>query len=510
MTANGLVPGLAILLLALPAAAQQCMRNPVQQVVGGNSVTLAPNAPRIIYYDNAYPENAHILNLETGQTDLKTFGYALDGGVRPLVLLDGRNYLRAAVDLEAARQTAQVSALQLRRHEGQRFVALQEMDYQAKPPKPIAMNLIDKTDGRVAWQQRDGQQWQAEFSPGETAAVLYDSGNSYEKRDGRRDVRVIDLFQATEIGKFREDFIVLKAHVSADKRHVVTSNYEERKIRLRTLPDGKEIGRYEGHSYPFLRDGRMLFLAFQGQTGSLIVVDPAQPGQPMPFSKTGGETFQYELPGNRMVVTGRQGVQVVNLADMQPLLTFLPTGPYRFTPDGTRLLYLTQNAWRFIDVGSGRDLCGLPPDRGELAALSNSYVAFKMRETRNAEGRAQYHFDVFKLEDEGGARSLQQSQSQTAMATSAGLSAADRARAQGLFAQSFDLLKAGQADAAMIGFQRGLAIDPANPLGHYYMAEAYAQQNKTLLAKAHYQKVVDFAPDSREGLLAAAQLAKLP
>ncbi|MBI3013562.1 MAG: tetratricopeptide repeat protein [Candidatus Tectomicrobia bacterium] len=88
------------------------------------------------------------------------------------------------------------------------------------------------------------------------------------------------------------------------------------------------------------------------------------------------------------------------------------------------------------------------------------------------------------------------------------LSASARDGATKLFNQAFELFKAGEFDAAVRGFTQGLEIDPANGVAHFYLAETYARQNKTALARTHYQRTVDFAPDSKEALLAQSRLKK--
>ena len=94
-------------------------------------------------------------------------------------------------------------------------------------------------------------------------------------------------------------------------------------------------------------------------------------------------------------------------------------------------------------------------------------------------------------------------------AVSRRLSEADRARAQKLFASAFSLWQAGSYDAARAGFERGLAIDPANGRANYYLGDTLLHQNDPAGARIRFQCARAFDPDSPEGLKAAAALDHL-
>ena len=72
-----------------------------------------------------------------------------------------------------------------------------------------------------------------------------------------------------------------------------------------------------------------------------------------------------------------------------------------------------------------------------------------------------------------------------AKAVSEKLTAAQRNDVKERFATAFNLLKADELQAAKIGFERALAIDPANALGHFYLAELLARLNDPA-ARVHY------------------------
>jgi len=75
--------------------------------------------------------------------------------------------------------------------------------------------------------------------------------------------------------------------------------------------------------------------------------------------------------------------------------------------------------------------------------------------------------------------------------------------------QGFNLWKEGEFEAAVIRFNQALEIDPANGLGHYYLAETYARLNDVLNAMEHYRYTVLFSPDIKEAAIAEVKLSKM-
>jgi len=85
---------------------------------------------------------------------------------------------------------------------------------------------------------------------------------------------------------------------------------------------------------------------------------------------------------------------------------------------------------------------------------------------------------------------------------SKGLSPADRERAVAVFDQAFALYQAGEFDAAGIGFERGLRIDPGNGKANFYLGDILARLGDVDRARARYERATFFDADSAEGLKA--------
>jgi hypothetical protein len=85
-----------------------------------------------------------------------------------------------------------------------------------------------------------------------------------------------------------------------------------------------------------------------------------------------------------------------------------------------------------------------------------------------------------------------------------------RDQAQKLFETAFGLLQSGDVQAAKLGFERGLAIDPANVIANFYMAEALVRLGENTRARSFYSKVIAFDPDSADALRAQTALSSLP
>jgi len=88
------------------------------------------------------------------------------------------------------------------------------------------------------------------------------------------------------------------------------------------------------------------------------------------------------------------------------------------------------------------------------------------------------------------------------------LTAVQKAQAKAKFVQAFDLYKAGDFDAAILGFKQGLDIDPSSGLANFYLGECYARANKDYLARVRWQRTIDLEPSSKEALQAQSRLAK--
>ncbi len=84
-----------------------------------------------------------------------------------------------------------------------------------------------------------------------------------------------------------------------------------------------------------------------------------------------------------------------------------------------------------------------------------------------------------------------------------------RAKAQKLFYDGFELLKAGKPKEAAPKFEEALHAEPGNALGHFYLAEAYRSLKQTEQAKEHYAKSLQLDPKSQVANDARARLAEL-
>ena len=93
--------------------------------------------------------------------------------------------------------------------------------------------------------------------------------------------------------------------------------------------------------------------------------------------------------------------------------------------------------------------------------------------------------------------------------TSAQLTPEIKAKSKEKFTQAFNLFKEGEFEAAVIRFNQALEIDPANGLGHYYLAETYARINDVENALIHYNYTVLFSPDIKEAAIAQVKILKI-
>jgi formylglycine-generating enzyme required for sulfatase activity len=90
------------------------------------------------------------------------------------------------------------------------------------------------------------------------------------------------------------------------------------------------------------------------------------------------------------------------------------------------------------------------------------------------------------------------------------LTAAQRAQAQTLFNSAFEVWRAGDLNAAEIGFRQGLEIDPANGAANFYMGDILRRRGASQDAAAFMARTAALAPQSAEGLRAQAALRELP
>ena len=92
---------------------------------------------------------------------------------------------------------------------------------------------------------------------------------------------------------------------------------------------------------------------------------------------------------------------------------------------------------------------------------------------------------------------------------SASISPAEKARATAVFATAFGLWKAGDFDAAALGFKQGLTLDPANPLANYYYGDCLMRRKAKSDARTYLSRAVAFGGVTAEALKAQAELDQL-
>lgn len=95
-------------------------------------------------------------------------------------------------------------------------------------------------------------------------------------------------------------------------------------------------------------------------------------------------------------------------------------------------------------------------------------------------------------------------------AQSARVAPAQRDEARTLFANAFTIWQAGDFNAAAIGFERGLDIDPANAPANFYYADILNRQGNQASAREHYQRASALGGSSAEGMRAEAALRAMP
>lgn len=159
-----------------------------------------------------------------------------------------------------------------------------------------------------------------------------------------------------------------------------------------------------------------------------------------------------------------------------------------------------------LDKASFSPICRIPEygaaEVNVSASNDGQWVAVEVGGKYDKAGQASLYRIIG--EDKIAARMAEMKRRSTA------LSAKDRAAAQKLFKQAFELFQSGEFDASVISFKKGLDIDPANAVAHFYLAETYARQKNPALARRHYELARDFGGNSKEAVLAESRLAALP
>jgi hypothetical protein len=216
---------------------------------------------------------------------------------------------------------------------------------------------------------------------------------------------------------------------------------------LRVLPDGRFLARARQFS-------------FRSPDPSIDVVDPVSMKAVMTLPGNDSADISED---SRVLITSsyKKGVSLYSLPDLQPLCTFQQPahweGSVTLSPGGRYVIHKKGDA---IEMYERTD----PAMQAErLAAMQKSSEA---------------------------------------------LSSQQKEQGAALFRQAFELFKAGEFEAALIGFRDGLGIDPANALGNFYAGETLSRLNRKDSAAAYYQRTLDLAPGSKEALIARARLGR--
>ena len=94
-------------------------------------------------------------------------------------------------------------------------------------------------------------------------------------------------------------------------------------------------------------------------------------------------------------------------------------------------------------------------------------------------------------------------------AKSNALTAEQRDQAQNLFERAFDLFQSEDFEAARLGFEKGLVIDPANSTANFFLAETLLRLDDKALARSLYNKVIALDPNTAIALKAEVALKTL-
>lgn len=205
----------------------------------------------------------------------------------------------------------------------------------------------------------------------------------------------------------------------------------------------------------------------------------------------------------------KTGVSIYSLRDLTRIASF-PGYNSVWGTAGHISVLVNRNSRRYevIDVSDGTSLCA---GSGVVSAVSTTRAGSALMLTfETGMSTADSQSKVYDVLVKSGAeaRALAKATQETALAKSGALTADDRQKAGALFSQGFELFKAGEFKAAELAFKDGLDIDPANGAAHYYLAETYVRLKNEALAHTHYQRAIDFAPSTKEALLARSRLAR--
>lgn len=336
---------------------------------------------------------------------------------------------------------------------------------------------------------------------------------------------VVDLRTGRELFRQRMEPDAKLVELSADGKRVLVSNNrygDQGLVLLLDADSGKRLAEYRGaQTGRFTRDGTRILLSGSVAAGVAPRDNPAAVVRPPGFGNA-DPVHVFEL-ANGLVGAWRYPEMIAFDRDWREV--------YRVPAGSSHLAYKTGDLpgpaeWqsgRYVafsntgsgddvtftiyDVNTGRRVCALKGDPArmkhpKLTALTDGFFAIESF----ADFPVGSRWALYRLEDPGSVQAAPARVIEEARDRSAALSEGERARAQNYFLQAFEFFKAGEFDAAVRRFAQGLEIDPANAVAHYYLAETYARLKNNTLARTHYQRTIDFAPDSKEAVLAQTRM----
>lgn len=482
-------------LQAAGAAAQQCEPKPVFETPGRHTAHLASGHPYLLV--DTRPDVTHELNVDFIDLVARRSVRKVQGQAGPASANGRMAYLyghpgHPVVEIASGRTVWTVNWIDQQVSPQVNYVMTRDVDYSASPNVYRAVQIYAIGDGRLAWRQPTSVRMEAHYSRREGAVVLAGQGV---------DAIVVDLVAAREVARLRVEGQVVQADVSPDLRFAVTSD-RQNVVTLWDIASKQAIARYPHIPYGsptlrpvFLADGRLL-LPMRAENNVYApggIVDLAQPETVRPLP---GFTAAL-LSDDRLIIKRENRAEVIDSRTLAVLASF-PLGLQTSlvaTPGGKLVVAGENGSYATHSTATGAETCRFGV-AGRLREVTDTHVLF------DEDQYGKHIYRVIALLDPETTRAA----SAQIAATSAALTPQQKAEAQRLLAQGYELLQAGQTEGAIVGFRKGLAIDPANGLGHFYLAEAYGALGRKGEARDHYRKVIEFAPASKEALVAEAKL----
>lgn len=343
---------------------------------------------------------------------------------------------------------------------------------------------------------------------GKLAAVA----NSHKEQSA--EFRVVDVSDGREVARLRHPAPVSVAYFGwgALARYLISTGGDPATTVLWDVPSQRALLTLTtsgGNISPLRGSGYFYESGPWSKPAAARVIDPNDGRQVATLS---AHTSITAMHGGRTVVGygwGGDGsdIALFSAGDWKPLAT-LRGYPGVFLHNQGRLgLAFHEKAGRYqlTDLADGTPICaGSGVVEWAVWSPDGSVVAITFK--TDGELVSKVYEVIVKTGVE--ARAAAKSQIDTAIAKSATMTPEGRQKAGALFSQAFELFKSGEFEAAARRFTQGLEIDPANAVAHFYLAETYTRQKNNALAHTHYQRTIDFAPDSKEAAIAETRVGK--